>query len=102
MSCSRRATSSKAAGITPFTYGTGARRSNGGFYPYYDVSYLMMYLAPDDWKKLYNGQTPVDRSRIVQAQFDKWASLLKTKGCTNRTSSPTASPSPSSRPARPR
>jgi raffinose/stachyose/melibiose transport system substrate-binding protein len=71
----------KAAGITPFTYGTGGQALGGGFYPWYDVSYLMMYLAPDEWKKLYTGEIPWT-DPAVQAQFDKWASLF-TKGCTN-------------------
>ncbi len=71
----------RAAGITPFTYGTGGQALGGGFYPWYDVSYLMMYLAPDEWKKLYTGEIPWT-DPAVQAQFDKWASLF-TKGCTN-------------------
>jgi len=71
----------KAKGITPFTYGTGGQALGGGFYPWYDVSYLMMYLAPGDWKKLYSGEIPWT-DPAVQAQFDKWASLF-TKGCTN-------------------
>lgn len=71
----------KAASITPFTYGTGGQALGGGFYPWYDVSYLMMYLAPADWTKLYNGQIPWT-DPAVQAQFDKWGSLF-TKGCTN-------------------
>ena len=72
----------KAAGITPFTYGTGGQALGGGFYPWYDVSYLMMYLAPKDWVKLYNGTIPWT-DPAVQAQFDKWGSLF-TKGCTNK------------------
>ncbi len=72
----------KAAGITPFTYGTGGQALGGGFYPWYDVSYLMMYLPPADWTKLYNGQIPWT-DPAVQAQFDKWGSLF-TKGCTNK------------------
>jgi raffinose/stachyose/melibiose transport system substrate-binding protein len=71
----------KAKGITPFTYGTGGQALGGGFYPWYDVSYLMMYLAPDEWKKLYSGEIPWT-DPAVQAQFDKWGSLF-TKGCTN-------------------
>jgi ABC-type glycerol-3-phosphate transport system substrate-binding protein len=71
----------KTAGITPFTYGTGGQALGGGFYPWYDVSYLMMYLAPADWKKLYTGDIPWT-DPAVQAQFDKWGSLF-TKGCTN-------------------
>ncbi|MDA8238407.1 MAG: extracellular solute-binding protein [Chloroflexi bacterium] len=71
----------KAAGITPFTYGTGGQALGGGFYPWYDVSYLMMYLQPSDWKKLYTGEIPWTDA-TVQSQFDKWGSLF-TKGCTN-------------------
>jgi ABC-type glycerol-3-phosphate transport system substrate-binding protein len=72
----------KAAGVkTPFTYGTGGQALGGGFYPWYDVSYLMMYLQPADWKKLYTGEIPWT-DPTVQAQFDKWGSLF-TKGCTN-------------------
>ncbi len=71
-----------AAGITPFTYGTGGQALGGGFYPWYDVSYLMMYLQPEDWKKLYTGEIPWTDPK-VQAQFDKWVSLF-TKGCTNK------------------
>jgi raffinose/stachyose/melibiose transport system substrate-binding protein len=71
----------KAAGITPFTYGTGGQALGGGFYPWYDVSYLMMYLQPADWKKLYTGEIPWT-DPAVQAQFDKWGSLFA-KGCTN-------------------
>jgi len=72
----------KAIGVTPFTYGTGGQALGGGFYPWYDVSYLMMYLAPADWKKLYTGEIPWT-DPAVQAQFDKWGSLF-TKGCTNK------------------
>jgi ABC-type glycerol-3-phosphate transport system substrate-binding protein len=72
----------KAIGVTPMTYGTGGQALGGGFYPFYDVSYLMMYLAPKDWVKLYNGTIPWT-DPAVQAQFDKWGSLF-TKGCTNK------------------
>jgi raffinose/stachyose/melibiose transport system substrate-binding protein len=73
----------KASGVaTPFTYGTGGQALGGGFYPWYDVSYLMMYLQPAEWTKLYNGEIPWT-DPAVQAQFDKWGSLF-TKGCTNK------------------
>ncbi len=72
----------KATGITPFTYGTGGQALGGGFYPWYDVSYLMMYLQPADWTKLYTGEIPWTDPK-VQAQFDKWVSLFS-KGCTNQ------------------
>jgi ABC-type glycerol-3-phosphate transport system substrate-binding protein len=71
----------KAIGITPFTYGTGGQALGGGFYPWYDVSYLMMYLSPTEWKGLYSGQIPWTDPK-VEAQFTKWASLFS-KGCTN-------------------
>jgi len=71
----------KKAGILPFAYGTGGQALNAGFYPYYDLSYLMMIYTVSDWKKLYNGQIPWTDPAIV-AQLEKWAAL-KTKGYTN-------------------
>ncbi|HEY8869111.1 MAG TPA: extracellular solute-binding protein [Candidatus Limnocylindrales bacterium] len=71
----------KAAGIQPMAYGTGGQALNAGFYPYYDLSYLMMYLPVGDWQKLYSGKIPWTDPAIV-AQLTKWASL-KAKGYTN-------------------
>lgn len=71
----------KAAGIQPLAYGTGGQALNAGFYPYYDLSYLMMYLSVADWKKLYSGAIPWNDPAIV-AQLTKWASL-KSLGYTN-------------------
>jgi len=71
----------KAIGVTPMTYGTGLQALNAGFYPYYDLSYMMMMFPVGEWKKLYNGQIPWTDPRIVD-QLTKWAAL-KTKGCTN-------------------
>lgn len=71
----------KAAGILPFTYGTGGQALNAGFYPFYDLSYMMMYLPVTDWEKLYSGKIPWTDPTIV-AQFDKW-STLKKLGYTN-------------------
>jgi raffinose/stachyose/melibiose transport system substrate-binding protein len=71
----------KAAGILPFAYGTGGQALNAGFYPYYDLSYMMMFLPVDQWKQLFNGQIPWTDPRIV-SQLEKWAAL-KTKGYTN-------------------
>lgn len=71
----------KAINVLPFTYGTGLQALNPAFYPYYDLSYMMMMFSVDDWKKLYNGQIPWTDPRIVD-QLTKWAAL-KTKGCTN-------------------
>jgi len=71
----------KAINVIPMTYGTGLQALNAGFYPYYDLSYMMMMYSVDDWKKLYNGQIPWTDPKIVD-QLTKWAAL-KTKGCTN-------------------
>ena len=71
----------KAAGILPMAYGPGGQALNAGFYPYYDLSYMMMYLPVGDWKKLYSGETPWTDPAIV-AQLTKWASL-KSSGYTN-------------------
>jgi raffinose/stachyose/melibiose transport system substrate-binding protein len=71
----------KAAGITGFAYGTGGQALNAGFYPYYDLSYMLMFMPVNDWKKLFNGTTPWTDPAIV-AQLTKWADL-KTRGCTN-------------------
>jgi ABC-type glycerol-3-phosphate transport system substrate-binding protein len=70
-----------AAGIQPFAYGTGGQALNAGFYPYYDLSYLMMIFPVEDWKKLFNGEIPWTDPRIV-AQLQKWGDL-KAKGYTN-------------------
>jgi raffinose/stachyose/melibiose transport system substrate-binding protein len=71
----------KAKGILPMAYGTGGQALNAGFYPYYDLSYLMMYLPVTDWQKLYSGKLPWTDPAIV-AQLTKWGSL-KTQGYTN-------------------
>ena len=71
----------KAAGILPMAYGPGGQALNAGFYPYYDLSYMMMYLPVTDWQKLYSGQIPWTDPAIV-AQLTKWASL-KSRGYTN-------------------
>ncbi len=71
----------KAIKVLPFTYGTGLQALNAGFYPYYDLSYMMMMYSVDDWKKLYNGQISWTDPKVVD-QLTKWAAL-KTKGCTN-------------------
>ena len=72
----------KAAGIQPFVYGTGAQGLTAGFYPYYDLSYLMMMLPVADWQKLYDGSLPWT-DPTIQAQLDKWVAL-KTNGYTNK------------------
>ncbi len=72
----------KAAGILPLTYGTGGQALNAAFYPYYDLSYLMMFLSVSDWEKLYSGQIPWTDPRIV-TQLTKWATL-HSQGYTNK------------------
>ncbi len=72
----------KAAGITPFVYGSGGQALGASFYSWYDFSYLMMAYSPADWKNLYTGQTPWT-DPTIKAQVDKWVSLF-TKGCTNQ------------------
>ncbi len=71
----------KAAGILPMAYGPGGQALNAGFYPYYDLSYMMMYLSGSDWRKVYSGQIPWTDPAIV-AQLTKWATI-KSKGYTN-------------------
>lgn len=72
----------KAAGIQPFVYGTGAQGLTAGFYPYYDLSYLMMMIPVTDWQKLYDGALPWT-DPTIQAQLDKWVAL-KANGYTNK------------------
>ncbi len=72
----------KAAGIMPFVYGTGGQALGGGFYPWYDVSYLMMQWTPQQWQNLYDGQLPWTDPAVV-AQFQKWVSLYQ-QGYTNQ------------------
>jgi ABC-type glycerol-3-phosphate transport system substrate-binding protein len=72
----------KAAGIQPFVYGTGAQGLTAGFYPYYDLSYLMMMIPVADWQKLYAGSLPWT-DPTIQAQLDKWVAL-KANGYTNQ------------------
>lgn len=71
----------KASGVTPIAYGPGGQALNAGFYPYYDLSYMMMYLGVGDWLKLYNGQIPWTDPAIVK-QLQTWAQI-KSKGYTN-------------------
>ncbi len=72
----------KAAGILPMTYGTGGQALNAAFYPYYDLSYMMMFLSVSDWQKLYSGAIPWTDPRIVQ-QLTTWATL-HSLGYTNK------------------
>jgi ABC-type glycerol-3-phosphate transport system substrate-binding protein len=72
----------KAAGYTPMTYGNGGQPLGAEFYPWYDMSYMMIGSYPvSEWQKLYSGQIPWT-SPMVSAQLSTW-SKLKSSGCTN-------------------
>jgi ABC-type glycerol-3-phosphate transport system substrate-binding protein len=72
----------KAAGYLPLTYGNGGQPLGAEFYPWYDMSYMMIGSYPvSEWQKLYSGQIPWT-SPTVSAQLSTWAKL-KSAGCTN-------------------
>jgi ABC-type glycerol-3-phosphate transport system substrate-binding protein len=72
----------KAKGITPLIYGNGGQPISTEFYPWYDMSYLMIGAHPlTSWKDLYDGAIPWTSSANV-AQLKKWAELEK-DGYTN-------------------
>ena len=72
----------KAAGYLPLTYGNGGQPLGAEFYPWYDMSYMMIGTYPvSEWQKLYSGQIPWT-SPTVSAQLSTWAKL-KSAGCTN-------------------
>jgi raffinose/stachyose/melibiose transport system substrate-binding protein len=72
----------KAKGIEPLVYGNGGQAISTEFYPWYDMSYLMIGAHPlASWKDLYDGTTPWTSSTNV-AQLSKWAELEK-DGYTN-------------------
>jgi raffinose/stachyose/melibiose transport system substrate-binding protein len=72
----------KSAGYLPLTYGNGGQPLGAEFYPWYDMSYMMIGTYPvSEWQKLYSGQIPWT-SPTVSAQLSTWAKL-KSAGCTN-------------------
>jgi len=72
----------KAKGIQPLVYGNGGQAISTEFYPWYDMSYLMIGAHPlDSWKSLYDGAIPWTSSTNV-SQLQKWAELQK-DGYTN-------------------
>jgi len=72
----------KAAGYTPLTYGNGGQPLGAEFYPWYDMSYMMIGAHQvTDWQQLYSGQIPWT-SAANEAQLSTWAKL-KSEGCTN-------------------
>ena len=72
----------RAAGYTPMIYGNGGQPLGAEFYPWYDMSYMMIgSYSVAEWQKLYSGQIPWT-SATNAAQLAKW-SKLKSSGCTN-------------------
>ena len=72
----------RAAGYTPMTYGNGGQPLGAEFYPWYDMSYMMIgSYSVAEWQKLYSGQIPWTSSANA-AQLAQW-SKLKSSGCTN-------------------
>jgi len=72
----------KAAGYTPIVYGNGGQPLGATFYPWYDMSYMMIgaYTVPQ-WQGLYSGSTPWT-SAAISAQLSNWVKL-HSSGCTN-------------------
>jgi ABC-type glycerol-3-phosphate transport system substrate-binding protein len=72
----------RAAGFTPITYGNGGQPLGAEFYPWYDMSYMMIgSYSVSQWLGLYSGQIPWT-SATNAAQLAQW-SQLKNSGCTN-------------------
>jgi len=67
----------KAKGIQPIVYGNGGQAISTEFYPWYDMSYMMIGAhSLGDWKGLYDGSIPWT-SKANVAQLQKWAQLQK-------------------------
>jgi len=72
----------KKIGVTPFTYGNGGQALGAEFYPWYDMSYMMIgNYSVAQWKGLYNGSIKWTSPANVAA-LTQWAKL-KSAGCTN-------------------
>jgi raffinose/stachyose/melibiose transport system substrate-binding protein len=72
----------KAKGIQPMVYGNGGQAISTEFYPWYDMSYLMIGVhSLSSWKGLYDGSIPWTSASNV-SQLKEWASLEK-DGYTN-------------------
>ena len=73
----------KAMGKNCLYYGADTQALGAEFYPYYDLSYLMIgAFTVAQWEGLYSGQLPWT-SPIVEAQLSKWAALHR-NGYTNQ------------------
>ncbi|HEX9067110.1 MAG TPA: ABC transporter substrate-binding protein [Streptosporangiaceae bacterium] len=72
----------KKAGFTPLVYGNGGQPISSAFYPWYDMSYMMIGAYPvSQWQGLYSGQIPWT-SPAIKAQLTNWTKL-HSSGCTN-------------------
>ncbi len=73
----------KAAGITCLDYGSGSQSLGAEFYPWYDLSYMMMGGYPlSKWQGLYNGSVRWTSPRVV-SQLANWQRLYSS-GYTNK------------------
>ncbi len=73
----------KSAGITCMYYGSGSQSLGSEFYPWYDMSYMMIGEYPvSKWQGLFNGTIPWTSPAIV-GQLTNWQKLY-TSGYTNR------------------
>ena len=90
----------KKAGYTPLVYGNGGQPLGATFYPWYDMSYMMIgSYSVSQWQGLYSGSIPWT-SPTITAQLTTGPSCTAPAAPT-RTSSPTPTTSVSSSPARP-
>ncbi len=72
----------KKAGYTPLVYGNGGQPLGATFYPWYDMSYMMIgAYSVSQWQGLYSGTIPWTSSAIA-AQLTNWTKL-HSAGCTN-------------------
>jgi raffinose/stachyose/melibiose transport system substrate-binding protein len=72
----------KAKGIQPMVYGNGGQAISTEFYPWYDMSYMMIGAhSLSSWKGLYDGAIPWTSAANV-SQLKMWATLQK-DGYTN-------------------
>jgi raffinose/stachyose/melibiose transport system substrate-binding protein len=72
----------KKAGYTPLVYGNGGQPISATFYPWYDLSYMMIGAFPvSQWQGLYSGKIPWT-SPAISAQLSNWTKL-HSSGCTN-------------------
>jgi len=72
----------KKAGYTPLVYGNGGQPISATFYPWYDMSYMMIgAYKVTQWQGLYSGQIPWT-SGAIKSQLTNWTKLHST-GCTN-------------------